>query len=241
MIIGRNSHGFITVIYSIMGGSIYSQNRNLVLSCNKLDFLVKTDPIDSSPKWVPNPELTLYDAVRSIKFVDGTRGIIVSNGNQTASLGVMTNPDQFFPVLYKWRHEPDPAHTSRISALVHEGEMGSRLGSRLVMSIIQAKENNPEESVWRMFEELPIDVAGEGYFISTYSGEARPDGSIPAFIAERPVSMPLVGTAEDMAADYMQILSLKYRVGLVAMTFHPGGTLHGSCIINYGKCPPQEV
>ena len=228
MIVGRNNSGFLTVIYAIMGGGADSQNRNLVLSRNKLDFMVRVDPIN--PDAVTNPELVLYDAIRSVSFTDGTRGIVVSNGRQTESLALMKRPEEFVPTLDRWAHEPDTANTSRISAMIHIGYVTPMVS----MSIIKARPDDATQSERLTFVSLS-DRAGEGHFISTYRGEADKHGCIPAFEEDRPVVMPLMGEAPELAESYSGFLSHKYRVGLVAMTFNSDGTLHCSAFVNYGK------
>lgn len=235
IIVGRNDEGHIAVVYGLTGGSAYSQNRDLVMERDRHNLTVRTVAIDPDPKYVPKPELTLYDAIRTMTFADKTPGIVVSNGVQTNDLCEISDPSRFTVTLQGHHHEPDPAKTSRISALIHLGTDGPTF----LMSIIKASSEQPDGSdrITTKYNDMP---AGEGRFLSTYSGEKKEDGSIPVFMEPEPVKMPLIGNAADIAYGYMSLLSERYRIAVVAITFNDDGTHETSSIINCGK-PPEPT
>ena len=145
------------VYYFIMGRSENSRNRVFVETPDG----IRTEAHD--PAKMRDPSLIIYHPVRRTKD-----GLIVTNGNQTDTIGDFGD---FRKALMTREYEPDePNFTPRISAMLYND------GS-FELSILKEKDGTclREFFCYEGIEE------GKGVFLSTYQGPGSP---LPSFVGE---------------------------------------------------------
>src|SRR5215471_4030773 len=110
LVIGRSSitHGWV-MLYWIMGRSVHSRNRRLVVEGGTL----RTVSVD--PQLLTDPSLIIYEAMLELPGV-----YLVSNGAQTRTMyETLSTGGRFEEALAQWAQEPDaPHYTPRISAML---------------------------------------------------------------------------------------------------------------------------
>ena len=145
------------VYYFIMGRSENSRHRVFVETPDG----IRTEAHD--PAKMRDPSLIIYHPVRRTKD-----GLIVTNGNQTDTIGDFGD---FRKALMTREYEPDePNFTPRISAMLYND------GS-FELSILKEKDGTclREFFCYEGIEE------GKGVFLSTYQGPGSP---LPSFVGE---------------------------------------------------------
>lgn len=162
VIIGRDPADSRTaVIYAVTGRSPSSQARKLEWR----EDGVWVRPTDEKVLKGGNADLLIYPAV-----LFSTRGIVVSNGKQTADLRLRLDAaagrgpvEVLAGCLSGWDYEPDaPIFTPRISGCVLSGP-------RAALSII--KRGGGGETL-RSYYEVPLEP-GRGKLVTTYDGTNR--------------------------------------------------------------------
>lgn len=146
------------VYYFIMGRSANSRNRVF----EETEDGIRTKAFDES--MVSDPSLIIYHPVRKT-----ARGLIVTNGDQTDTIRELGG---FRRALMTRSYEPDAPHfTSRISAMLYNDDSFD-------LSILKRATDG---GCIREFFAYGGCAEGEGYFISTYSGDGNP---LPSFTGE---------------------------------------------------------
>jgi len=182
-------------VYWIMGRSANSRNRVFVPDGVEL----RTEPAD--PSKVDDPSLIIYNAMREI---DGA--YIVTNGDQTDTIyQALADGSTFVQALETRRYEPDPPNfTPRISGMtLVDGEH--------VCTYLSVLKKSPfgdgcsRETF--QYETLP---AGEGYTVTTYTGDGSP---LPSFEGE-PYLLPLSGDPRAVLAQIWEALDAENRISL---------------------------
>ena len=150
--------GHDRVYYFLMGRSENSRNRVLEQTTDG----IRIRAYDESR--VTDPSLIIYYPVRKT-----ARGLIVTNGDQTDTIRDLGG---FRRALMTRGFEPDaPHYTPRISAMLyHDGTFD--------LSILK---RGADGRCIREFFAYEGCEPGEGYFLSTYSGDGEP---LPAFTGE---------------------------------------------------------
>jgi len=193
IILGRDKTGEQgIVVYGIMGRSPSSQARKLELIGDR----IMTEPTDQDVLKKGNPELLIYPAIIF------SRGIAVSNGNQTPSideqLGKTAEPKRILSrALRNWDYEPDPPiFTPRIG--------GCLLSSfEAALGIVRRGEDGSSQKTVFDFVLSP----GQGKMISTYSGKNE-DPLRP--FSSSPLELTVVqNTAKDLAEAVYKALEPK--------------------------------
>jgi IMP cyclohydrolase len=194
IVIGKRHDGWVQV-YWIMGRSDDSRNR---IFAQGADGLVYTEAVD--PSKVKDPSLIIYNAM-----AERNAWYFATNGVQTDDLvhavTIGTDPQNG---LRRHTYEPDPNHTSRISAWCERNPETYAHFSIIKKSPL-SKAADPH--LFRCSVE-----AGFGYGISTYRGDGTP---LPAFQGE-PILLPVEGTTEEIAQTYWGALNEDNRVSLAA-------------------------
>ena len=164
IVLGQTPDGKKSVAaYFIMGRSVNSRNRVFIEEADG----IRTEAHDHS--LLADPSLIIYNPVREL-----ARGLIVTNGDQTATIRDYLEKGQTFETALRTRgFEPDgPNWTPRISGLL------SPDGS-YKMSILKSADAEGSACVRNYFYYPPI--AGLGHFIHTYVCDGNP---IPTFQGE---------------------------------------------------------
>jgi hypothetical protein len=211
LVIGLSEDGDrIVQAYAIMGRSEGSQNRVFVLN----DGIVSTEIADPT-KPVGDPELTIYDAMRTVGDTH-----IVSNGNQTDRVAqYLRSARTFSEAMKATKREPDkPNHTSRITGFyqIDPDETEPSIG----ISVIRRNKNG-HGSIRKLYtdqsptQEPRLHLSeGFGFGVQTYEGDGNP---LPPY-TEPPFTIPVGGTAEGMATMLWENLDRTNRVAVVAKT-----------------------
>ena len=197
LVIGRASMDEAWLqVYWIMGRSIHSQNRRVVVEGSTL----RTEPVD--PAKVEDPSLIIYDAMLELPRV-----YLVSNGDQTRTLYTYLRDGGLFDQALATRErEPDaPSYTPRISAmLAPEGPLGP-----IALSILKANLADPAHTDRFTYRPAP-PPPGFGYCITTYMGDGSP---LPPFTGD-PLLVPCRGSVQEVLDTYWSALDPTYRVSL---------------------------
>ena len=152
IVVGKNR-----VYYFIMGRSENSRNRIFALT----DDGIRTQAFDESK--VTDPSLIIYSPVRRMNDC-----LVVTNGDQTDTI---CSFGDFHKALSTREYEPDaPNWTPRISSILNADGSFS-------LSVLK-KEG---DRCLRCFYDYDGCDDGEGYFISTYTGDGNP---LPSFEGE---------------------------------------------------------
>lgn len=204
--VGRAADGRCCCIYFIMGRSENSRNRVFVREGDKL----YTRAYDESK--LIDPSLVIYRAAAEL---DGR--IIVTNGDQTDTvLYALKRSETFVSALMSREFEPDmPNCTPRISALYEK--------SMVSLSILKCENERGEGCVRQLFT-YPVPKAGEGYFISTYSG-LRASGALMPYMGE-PEKCAFTDTGAALARGVYNALNEANRVALYARFWSEGESEH---------------
>ncbi len=204
--VGRAADGRACCIYFIMGRSENSRNRVFVREGGSL----YTRAYDETK--LVDPSLVIYRAVAE----QGGR-LIITNGDQTDTVfSTLERGENFISALMGREFEPDmPNCTPRISALYEESSVG--------LSILKC-ENERGEGCVRQFFTYPVPKAGEGYFISTYSG-LRASGALMPYIGE-PEKCAFADTGAALARKAWDSLNKANRVALYARFWREGESEH---------------
>jgi len=200
--------------YAIGGRSEGSKNRIFVLE----DNIVSTEVFDTS-KSIPDPTLTIYDAMRSVHQTTH----VVSNGNQTDTVMQYLRSGSTFEAAMKLRHyEPDePNYTPRISGFIDTARDPEDGG--FAISVIRKADLTPKSIHDYHSESLAPFESGVGYAVHTYRGETG-DGRLLSF-NERPFKLPLEDTAESMAKLVWASLNADTRAAVVAKVISATGEI----------------
>src|SRR5260370_12450339 len=129
LVIGRSTvKDAWLMIYWLMGRSVNSRNRRLVVHGNTL----RTEPVDIS--LVEDPSLIIYEAMLELPDT-----YLISNGDQTRTLyDTLQAGGTFDEALAQRAHEPDaPHYTPRISGMfTPEDTMGGVTPSILKANVV---------------------------------------------------------------------------------------------------------
>lgn len=203
--------------YAVEGRSEGSRNRKLI----EEDNIVGTEIADPSLP-VGDPELTIYDAMRSIGDIH-----IVSNGNQTNRVVQYLRSGKAFKDAMKvTKREPDePNFTPRITGFIdlNPGEGEPSIG----LSVIR-KSANGHGSIRRLYtDQSPelsqySDMDNVGYAVHTYKGNVDP---LPSY-NEPPFIIPIQNTSYGMASMLWESLDPENRVAVAAKTIAPNGVVN---------------
>ena len=206
LVVGRSSDDELwLLVYFIMGRSQNSRNRRFAVDGSVL----RTEPVDSS--LVEDPSLIIYEAM-----LEGDATYLVGNGDQTRTIhDELARGGSFEAALATREREPDaPNYTPRISALV---DLRNRDAS-LSMSILKANPLDPEQTDRTTFS--PGDPrAGFGWLLTTYQGDGDP---LPSFSGD-PLSVPCVGSPEEILESYWKALDPANRISLAVKSIPKTG------------------
>ena len=214
LVIARSGEDSWLIVYWIMGRSINSRNRRLIVHKGVL----RTEPIDTS--LVSDPSLIIYDAMLELPGI-----YLVSNGDQTRTIyETIQSGGRFEDALAKREREPDaPNYTPRISGMLSfEGEMAT-----VILSILKA---NPLDSAYtdRYFFQPAIPRIGYGFGLTTYSGDGEP---LPSFVGE-PLLLPCKGGAEEVLERYWNGLNADNRIAIGVKEIRDQGNWSGLIVKN---------
>ncbi|MDR0905029.1 MAG: IMP cyclohydrolase [Oscillospiraceae bacterium] len=201
IILGRSEdNGRAVAVYFIMGRSENSRNRIFT----KTEDGIKTEAFDASK--LTDPSLVIYHPVR--QFGDA---LIVTNGDQTDTICEhLTSGKKFHGAMMSRVFEPDPPiFTPRISGIL-------RGNGAVTLAIVKNIGGDAEVPAHQFFE-YSQPQAGKGHLIHTYSGAARPDGSLESFVGEpRAVKINVADGLETYANEVWNALDAANRVALYA-------------------------
>jgi len=198
IVVGRSDDGkYLIQVYWIMGRSTSSRNRRFVVDKGRVytDLVLKSIPADP---------LTLYNAMN-----EQTRYFAVSNGVQTDR---MMDPSVHSPTtalaVREYEFEPDaPNFTPRIQGYCLR-TYDDR--ARPVAGLGILRKSSADGRCIRTVQEYDDILPGRGYCVTTYRGDGNP---LPEFEG-LPLAMPLVGTIQDVAFNYWQMLNEDNKVAL---------------------------
>lgn len=195
IVVGQTQNGQTLVLIAwMMARSGPNKNRRYERDGDS----IRTIPADPSQP-IPNPELTLYDAIRSKGNVHA-----VSNGRQTGAL-FDKRYGTFQDAMAAYSYEPDASHTSRITAVTSRGVpyVGMHQHYKSPVSDVCLS------TTWRL--EFP---PGFGYCLHTYAGDGNP---LPRFTGEPrlvPIGMtenPSIRSISDM---FWKSLNTYHRIAI---------------------------
>jgi IMP cyclohydrolase len=213
LVVGRSTEKDAwLMIYWLMGRSVHSQNRRLVLQENAL----RTEPVDVS--LLKDPSLIIYEAMLELPGI-----YLLSNGDQTRTLyDTLQAGGTFDEALAQREHEPDaPHYTPRISAML---TMRESVGT-VTLSILKA--NGVDPAFTDRFTYRPaVPHPGLGVGLTTYQRDGMP---LPSFEGE-PLLLPCVGNAETVLDTYWNALNKKYRIAIAVKEISASGD-HRTTII----------
>ena len=206
LVIGRDGHGELTLVYWIMGRSDNSRNRRFVVDGGTL----RTEPVDLSK--VEDPSLIIYEAMLERPGVQ-----IVTNGDQTRTIfAALENGGSFQSALMTREREPDaPNYTPRISGL-----LDVRHGKPEVhLALLKASACNPAFTD-RWFYRPSPPAGACGYGLTTYMGDGNP---LPPFSGD-PLVLPLDGGPAEILDAYWEALDADNRISLAVKSVAPDGS-----------------
>ena len=185
-------------IYWIMGRSENSRNRRFVVG-GPADTELRTEARD--PALVSDPTNIIYDAMLELPNI-----YLVSNGDHTRTIqDTIERSARFEDALAVREREDDPPnYTPRIASM-----LDLRGHGELAFAILRANAADHEETdriVWR----FPFPPKGLGYGITTYRHDGNP---LPPYAGD-PLWLPLVGSAEEVADAYWNILDEDNKIAL---------------------------
>ncbi len=195
-------------IYWIMGRSENSRNRRLVV-CGPDDTELRTEARDQA--LVSNPTNIIYDAMLELPNI-----YLVSNGNHTRTIqDAIERSARFEDALAVREREDDaPNYTPRIASI-----LDLRGHGELAFAILRANAADHSETdriVWR----FPFPPRGLGYGITTYRHDGNP---LPPYAGD-PLWLPLVGSAEEVADAYWNILDEDNKIALAVKVIDAEGS-----------------
>ncbi len=195
IILGKNPLGTEFIAYFVTGRSPSSRARFLKEEWDESDG-VRTECTNQEELRKGTPELLIYKAIQRVGDL-----FVVSNGAQTTVIaneilqGSLRSPVEVLMRAQSKPHwvqerkdgkftgnyidlssfEPDgPNFTPRISGILADGKGA--------LSIVRKADNS--ENAERQYFEFPL-IAGQGKFVSTYTGKNVPKGAtIPSFRGE---------------------------------------------------------
>ncbi len=199
------------MIYWLMGRSVHSRNRRLVLQGNVL----RTEPVDA--RLLGDPSLILYEAMLELPGI-----YLISNGDQTRTLyNTLQAGGTFDEALAKRAHEPDaPHYTPRISAML---TLQEPVGA-VTLSILKANVVDPAFTDRFTFRPA-VPLPGLGVGLTTYQKDGTP---LPSFQGE-PLLFPCLGNVETVLDTYWNALNKNYRIAIavkeILASGEPGTTI----------------
>lgn len=195
IVLGRCECGECAVIaYWIMGRSENSRNRIFSVT----EDGIKTEAFD--PGRLVDPSLIIYHPVREYNGKT-----IVTNGDQTDTIFEFMKRGEVPEKALKTREfEPDdPNFTPRIS-----GVIDNKTGNYM-LSILKSNAGDPDVCLRNFFNYANVK-AGEGHYISTYTGDGNP---LPSFEGE-PIRVSLDGNFEEFSNRLWDSLNKDNKVSL---------------------------
>lgn len=215
LVIGRSAvKDAWLMIYWLMGRSVHSRNRRLVVDGGTL----RTEPVDAS--LVEDPSLIIYEAMLELP---GT--YLISNGDQTRTLyQALQTGGTFDEALAQRAHEPDaPHYTPRISGML---TIQHTVGS-VTLSILKANVVDPAcTDRWTFRPAVPQGGLGVG--LTTYQGDGTP---LPSFQGE-PLLLPCVGSAEEVLDTYWHALNEQNRIAITVKEIPASGASSTTIVRN---------
>lgn len=201
--------------YAITARSAPSRNRVL----ERDDDVVGTAVFDPKEEY-GDPELTIYDAMRSVRGIH-----VVSNGKQTSGVvEAVRRGETFDAEMKRWTYEPDSLHTPHITGYIdtnRDSETGG-LGIHVVRAMLGTDPERPKR------HDMPFHPqsleSGYGYAVHTY-GQPLPDGTPTAF-SEAPFILPLEDTAEGMVEMLRRTFENSHLVSIAAKAVDASGQTH---------------
>jgi IMP cyclohydrolase len=199
LIMGKTSDGKWIQIYWIMGRSENSRNRRFVIDSERA---LRTEAVD--PEKLADPTLIIYYPMREVN-----QCWIVSNGDQTDTItDHLKAGSSFSEALQTRTFEPDaPNFTPRISGILCPNS------GNLSLSILKSNQAQPVAAL-QHFYHFERCEAGVGYGLTTYLGDGHP---LPSYRGE-PFTINLDGTAQQLMADFWNLLNEENRISLAIKT-----------------------
>jgi len=198
--------------YVLEGRSDGSQNRILVNENNIISTEID-DP--NGPKG--NPELTVYDVMRSVHGLQA-----VTNGNQTDRIMQFVRSGNTFMDAMDANattFEPDSLHTPRISGFIDITPEPNQ--PQFGISVVR-KGSESDDPIKAFYSENSPDIdlrSGVGYAVHTYKG----DPEAPESFDEPPFAIPIEGSAKDMLDMLLDTVQPSNRVAIVTKTIDRSG------------------
>lgn len=204
LIIGMSSLGKVILVYWIMGRSENSRNRRFVATKGRLS----TEAVD--PSKMKDPSLVIYNAMDECAGQYAGGQYVVSNGAQTDTI-ILRSQERveahLVRAMREYQYEPDePNFTPRIAGVYSlEGEYWGESPWQIGIT----KRLPGGECTWQLYEYSSIPH-GFGYGVHTYIDDGNP---LPSWRGE-PLLLPLVGSAEEIADRYWDLLDDSNRISL---------------------------
>ena len=210
IVVGRLASGAWAQLYWIMGRSPNSRNRRFDLPDGPHGGRLRTEARD--PSLVEDPTNIIYEAM-----LEQAGAHIVTNGDHTANVAaVLREGGTFAAALQQREREDDPPHyTPRIAALLDQ----RRAAPQLSFGILRANAADPAQTD-RAHWQLPPPPPALAYALTTY----RTDGSpLPPYAGD-PLWLPLIGTPDEVADTYWDMLDADNKISLALKVIEDGAS-----------------